>query len=284
MKCWYHSRALESKVEPSYSSKKRGESHLEPHSDMAKSRASKGLLVTPRATPSESEVRRETWLADAAAGFVNPTPANKVYYSVILKALWPAGHGIPGPMLTETQVRAAVDAFRSANGKPPYKDVFRRMRELQGEEGFTSIKKEGNRYQLQSLETSQKREPRAKLRGADWKKLKEQYGYKCASCGGQEPDVKLSPDHKVPRTRHGSNDLGNFQPLCEQCNNRKSTACAGCNLICQVCSWAYPAEYKPIIVGDDNKELVKRAADKHKIPQSDLVNKILRDYFNRDKI
>src|ERR1700758_4854780 len=97
---------------------------------MAKSRASKGLLLTPRATPSESEARREKWLAEAEAGVVSPTPANKLYYSVILRALRPEGHGIPGPILTESDVRTIVDAFRAKNKKKPYKDVFRRMREL----------------------------------------------------------------------------------------------------------------------------------------------------------
>jgi 5-methylcytosine-specific restriction endonuclease McrA len=182
-------------------------------------------------------------------------------------------------MLTEDDVRAAVDAYRAASGKTPYKDVFRRLRELQGDEGFTSIRKEGTRYQLQSLDVSQKREPRGRLNKTDWKKLKEQYDYKCASCGRQEPEVKLSPDHKVPRSRNGSNDLGNWQPLCEQCNIKKANSCQGCQLICQVCSWAFPADYKPIVISDENKERAKREADKLKVPQSDLVNIILRDYF-----
>ena len=56
---------------------------------MAKARASKGLLVTPRTAPNESEARREKWLAEAAASFVTTTPANKLYYSIILEALWP---------------------------------------------------------------------------------------------------------------------------------------------------------------------------------------------------
>jgi hypothetical protein len=73
---------------------------------MAKSRASKGLLLTPRVTPNESEARREKWLADAEATFVSPSAANKLYYSVILRGLWPAAHGIPGPVLTENDVRA----------------------------------------------------------------------------------------------------------------------------------------------------------------------------------
>jgi len=249
---------------------------------MAKSRASKGLLVTPRTLPNPSEARRQKWLADAEAGFVS-SETYRLYYSLILKALWPAGHGIPGPVLTQNDIREAIDAYRRSIGKAPYKDPFRRMRELQGEEGFTSIRKEGVRYQLQSLEVSQKREPRAQLSRSDRKTLMERYGHKCASCGAQEPDVKLSPDHKIPRNRGGSNDLGNWQPLCEQCNNMKSNACRGCALNCNVCSWAFPDDYKQLIITDENKELTKRAADKAKIPQSDLVNTILRNYFNKVK-
>jgi 5-methylcytosine-specific restriction endonuclease McrA len=248
---------------------------------MSKSRASKGLHLTPRVTPNESEGRREKWIADAESGFVATSPTNKTYYSVILRALWPAGHGIPGPVLTEKDIRAAVDAFRQSKGEGPYKDVFRRMRELQGDEGFTAIVKEGTRYQLQSLNVSQKREPRTKLGKADWQKLRERYSHRCASCGQQEPDVKLSPDHKVPRSRNGSNDLGNLQPLCEQCNNIKSNVCGGCTLICQVCSWAFPEEYKQLTIEDTNKVLIKREADKRGVAQSDFVNLILRDYFNK---
>ncbi|MFZ0770476.1 MAG: HNH endonuclease [Thermoguttaceae bacterium] len=248
---------------------------------MPKSRASKGLLVAPRAVPNESEARREKWLADAEAGFVTLHPVNKIYYSAILKALWPPGHGIPGPFLTENEVRSVVDALRAASGKPLYKDPFRRMRELQGDEGFTSIRKEGTRYQLQSLEFGPKREPRRKLAKAQWKLLKEQYDYRCASCGRQEPDVKLSPDHKVPRSRNGSNELGNWQPLCVECNTKKSSSCQNCQLNCYTCNWAFPAEFKALVISDENKELVKRAADKLKVPQSDLVNIILREHFNR---
>jgi hypothetical protein len=251
---------------------------------MGKSRASTGLMLTPRVTPNHSEERRQKWLADAVAGFVTPGAANRSYYAVILHALWPEAHGIPGPIVSEDEVRAAIDAFRGKAGKEAYKDVFRRVRELQGDEGFTSIRKEGTRYQLQSLEIGPKKEPRGKPSKAEWKKIKEKYDYRCASCGKQEPDVKLSPDHKVPRSRNGSNDLDNWQPLCEQCNNIKSHACQGCDLNCYVCSWAFPEEYKLIVIADDNKELAKRAADKLKVSQSDLVNIILRDHFNRTKV
>lgn len=133
---------------------------------MAKARASKGFLLPPKAIPNEPEERRKEWLAKAEAEFVTTTPINKVYYSAILNALWPEGHGIPGPSLTEDEVRAVIDGLREKEGEAPYKDPFRRMRELQGDEGFTSIRKEGSRYQLQSLElrpTTRARFPRLQL-------------------------------------------------------------------------------------------------------------------------
>lgn len=248
---------------------------------MNKGRASKGFLVTPAVTENVSADRRAKWLADASAGFVALSEANRRYYRVILEALWPEGHGIPGPVLSQTDLRAAVDAYRASRGETAYKDVFRRVRELQGEEGFTSIIKEGVKYQLQSLDLTQKREPRAKPPPAMWKKIQEAFDYRCAHCGRQKPDVSLSPDHRRPRARGGSNDEENWQPLCEQCNVLKSSACQGCSLNCMTCSWAYPEIYKPIQVADDNKEQIRRQAEKLGIHQSELVNRILRQHFNK---
>lgn len=248
---------------------------------MAKSRASKGLLLPPRTTPNPSAAARSKWLESAVKGFAATSPALREIYELLLNILWPPGHGIPGPEVSEQDLRNAVDAARAAKGKGPYRDVFRRVRELQGEEGFTSIIKEGTKYQLQSLDVSAKREPRAKPSPALWRKIKEEAGFRCAHCGQQEPSIKLSPDHRVPRSRGGMNDDENWQPLCEQCNNAKSSACQGCQLNCTVCFWAYPETYKPVVVDDDNREQLRRAAEKAGTSQSQLANEIIRDYFLR---
>ncbi|MBK6896067.1 MAG: HNH endonuclease [Alphaproteobacteria bacterium] len=250
---------------------------------MAKNRASKGFLLEPAEKANISVGRREKWLKDAVDNFVTTTPANKKYYEVILNALWPSNHGIPGPILTEKEIRAEVDNYRKTIGKEPYKDVFRRLRELQGEEGFTCIIKEGTKYQIQSLELGSKREPRIKPDKKLWAEIKKRFDYKCAHCGSQEPNIKLSPDHKVPRSRSGGNETENWQPLCEQCNNLKSSACRGCNLNCYVCSWAFPETYKPIVISDENKELIKREAERKKIHQAELANEIIRNYFSKQK-
>jgi hypothetical protein len=246
---------------------------------LSKSRASKGLLLPPRTNPIPDAQAREKWLYDAEVGFVAHGTALKKIYTVLLHKLWPDGHGIPGPQVSESEIRQVIDEVRQADGQKPYVDPFRRMRELQGEEGFTCIIKEGTKYQLTSTQISAKREPRAKPVEKFWKSLKEQRAYACAHCSQTEPAVKLSPDHRVPRSRGGTNDEHNWQPLCEQCNNAKSSACQGCSLNCNVCFWAFPEDYKPIIIDDENREQIRRRAEKTKQGQSELTNLILRDFF-----
>lgn len=246
---------------------------------MAKARSSKGFLETPVETPNISAKSRRAWLDKAYSEFVG-SPANKTYYRLILELLWPEGHGLPGPHVTQAELRAAIDAARTAEGKRPYVDPFRRMRELQGEEGFTSIIKEGVKYQLTTPNVGQKRVPRSKPPQGMWEQIKAHADYRCSHCGQQEPDVKLSPDHRHPRARGGSNDKENWQPLCEQCNTLKSSACQGCQMNCLVCSWAFPETYRPISIADDNKAQIQREAEVRSISQSELVNRILRDYFN----
>jgi 5-methylcytosine-specific restriction endonuclease McrA len=246
-----------------------------------KQRASKGLLLPPRTDPIPNAAAREAWLSKAKGTFVAPGEANKAIFSVILDKLWPEGHGIPGPHVSQTEIRQVIDDTRLSQGEQTYKDPFRRVRELQGEEGFTCIIKEGVNYQLISLNLSPKREPRAKPSKSLWEEIKSQTNFKCSHCGATEPPAKLSPDHRIPRSRGGTNDDENWQPLCEQCNNAKSSACQGCNLNCTVCYWAYPETYKPLVVNDANRELVRRMSDKMKINQSDMVNKVLEEYFRK---
>lgn len=246
-------------------------------------RASKGLLLPPRQEAIPNAAARETWLNKARDGFVAPGEANKAIFLLILSKLWPESHGIPGPHISQSEIRNVIDDARVSQGEPTYKDPFRRVRELQGEEGFTCIIKEGVNYQLASLNLAPKREPRAKPAKSVWTAVKEKTDFKCSHCGATEPPAKLSPDHRIPRSRGGTNDDDNWQPLCEQCNNAKSSACQGCNLNCSVCFWAYPETYKPLVVSDSNRELIRRLSDKTKLSQSDSVNKILEEYFRKIK-
>lgn len=54
-----------------------------------------------------------------------------------------------------------------------------------------------------------------------WHDLKAQYNFTCLDCGKSEPDILLTPDHIIPISKGGSNDIGNIQPLCFHCNTVK---------------------------------------------------------------
>jgi 5-methylcytosine-specific restriction endonuclease McrA len=45
---------------------------------------------------------------------------------------------------------------------------------------------------------------------------------RCAICGNKPP--KLTMDHKVPRSRGGTDAEGNLQPACPRCNVKKGNA------------------------------------------------------------
>lgn len=227
-------------------------------------------LQDPNPTPSPS-VNRDKWLKETVANFVSPSKRNREYYEVILKTLWPEGHGIPGPHVTESKIREAINAYRGAE----YVDTFRRMRELQGEEGLLGIIKGGSKYQLVDLTVSSKRIPRTHLSDAAWKDVLERYNGVCAACGRSVGEKGFQQDHKVPRLRGGSDDLSNWQPLCDECNNFKSTACRDCHLDCKKCCWAFPEKFKPLnIPGDLIARLRKFASERHSNADSIVIELI----------
>lgn len=49
------------------------------------------------------------------------------------------------------------------------------------------------------------------------------HSHRCAYCGSDAP---LTPDHDVPLSRGGSNDISNIVPACLSCNARKGGATA----------------------------------------------------------
>lgn len=208
--------------------------------------------------PIGDDAARSRWLKTVIDGFVARSKANKRYYAAILKALWPKGHGIPGPLVEEPDIRRAVDRVR---GKP-YVDTFRRMRELQGEEGVKGIIKSGNRYQLVDLTISEKRTPRTHLDDKDWDTVLNAYGNRCAVCKKTAPEVQFQQDHKVPRLRGGGDNLENWQPLCNECNNFKSTSCRGCQHDCKKCPWAFPESYKPFNISGELVKNVREYSEK----------------------
>jgi 5-methylcytosine-specific restriction endonuclease McrA len=257
---------------------------------MATERKSRGRQkFFPLVPVSEQDVpensSREVWLKEVCQKFVCPSEANKSYYRVLLEELWPAGHGIPGPHVKEDELRAAIERFRRnqhSGSKPykPYVDVFRRLRELQGEEGITGIGREGKTYQLVSLSLSEKRVPRIKLSDLDWLQILDTYQHTCPVCSRSEPDVRFQQDHKIPRTRGGSNELSNWQLLCDECNNFKSTSCRGCRLECEICSWAFPERFAPLRLSSDNISRLRQIAVNTNSDPHDLLNQIVTNFFH----
>lgn len=231
-------------------------------------------LLSPNPTPSPL-VDRDEWIERAYEGFVSSSPSNKAIYRVILETLWPTGHGIPGPIVENNMIRNAVDKFK---GKP-YLDVFRRLRELQGEEGFLGIVKQGTKYQLIHTNISPKRTPRTHLSDDKWSLVLNHYGNICACCGAHPEEKGFQQDHKVPRLHGGTDDLSNWQPLCDSCNNQKSTACRGCSKDCTKCGWAFPEFYRPITIQGPVLRMLHSYADSHRIDANALVTKLIRDYL-----
>lgn len=224
-------------------------------------------------------INRENWLKEAVDGFVSPSKANKEYYEVILKTLWPEGHGIPGPLVDALDIRKAIDDYR---GKP-YVDTFRRVRELQGEEGFLGIVKGGNKYQLIDITISEKRIPRTHLTDLDWDTILNRYHYQCAVCGRLPERKGFQQDHKVPRLRGGGDVLDNWQPLCDECNNFKSTACRDCQLDCGDCSWAYPEKYKPLNIPGSVIQRLRAYAERINKDANKIVIELIEKELKKDE-
>jgi len=183
------------------------------------------------------------------SGFVAPGQANRKIYKAILDRLLPLGAGIPGPVVSRLDIIDAVDAIKAG-----YRDVFRRLRELQGEEGLTGIIKLGSKYQLVSLAVGAKRSPRKPIGGDFALAVSLRHGGRCAVCGdpiGAEGPTRAELDHKIPRIRGGDNTDANFQALCSACNNAKSTQCSNCPRDCRTCGWAFPERYRPVKLRPD---------------------------------
>lgn len=227
-------------------------------------------LLEPSVVPNTLQ-NRDEWIEKAVEGFATRSPANQLIYRVLLETLWPKNHGIPGPIVSREEIREAVN---KAKGKE-YRDVFRRMRELQGDEGFLGIIKYGQKYQLIHLNISPKKKPRTSLSVENWRRVLEKYGNTCAACGCDPDENGFQQDHKVPRARGGSDDLANWQPLCDSCNIDKSVACRGCKKDCTQCGWAFPEFYRPIRLSGQTLRDVNDYAERKHLDPSRFVTDII---------
>lgn len=204
--------------------------------------------------------------------FVAPGNANRELYRIILECVFPLGAGIPGPLVSESDIRAAINAVR-----PGYKDVFRRVRELQGEEALEGLVKVGRQYQLQHLAIGQKREPRRTVQQSVARQIVLSQGSRCTVCGAPiaTNGNRIDVDHRVPRTRRGTSHESNLQVLCTACNNTKSTQCSNCTLDCSACGWAFPEKYRLIKLQPDIILRLNELAKDANQDVDDVANRLL---------
>jgi len=241
-----------------------------------KTHKSTAALLPPKTTP-DAFIDREKWLQTVISGFVSPSPSNRQYYEVILRTLWPEGHGIPGPHVTTKEIRAAINRFRGGT----YNDPFRRLRELQGEEGIHGLIKQGSVYQLVDLTVAEKRRPRTSLGKAEWEEVLTKYSFKCAACQRNIGEDGFQQDHKVPRARGGSDNLENWQPLCDECNIAKSVACRNCERDCNECCWAYPEKFKPLVLPPKLLQDLRQYAARHFKQPEEIVIPLIQNAIRR---
>ena len=104
------------------------------------------MTLKPVSKNRWSDEERQREIDKVCDGFVAPGAANRQIFRMLIEGLFPPGAGLPGPVLSREDMHKAVHKI-----KPGYKDVFRRVRELQGEEGFHGLVKDRSKYQLQHL-------------------------------------------------------------------------------------------------------------------------------------
>ncbi len=111
--------------------------------------------------------------------------------------------------------------------------------------------------------------------------------YCCATCGIRvEAGVRgLQADHKVPLSRGGSNDIKNWQPMCNNCNVGKRRACEGCSLDCGSCSWAFPEIVGVKTMLAINEQTLRRI-DLYATASGKTIDKVMEeaaDYYIEEK-
>jgi 5-methylcytosine-specific restriction endonuclease McrA len=126
------------------------------------------------------------------------------------------------------------------------KHFDRRARELRDSHGCDIETKHihemsGHAWRINSLEIAETQD-REYLTPTQKQFLFDSSGNRCSICGKvAEAGVRgLQADHKIPLSRGGGNELGNWQPICNVCNVGKRRTCEGCSMDCRSCPWAFP--------------------------------------------
>ncbi|MDE7549021.1 HNH endonuclease signature motif containing protein [Acetobacter fabarum] len=104
--------------------------------------------------------------------------------------------------------------------------------------------------------------------------------YECAVCKKYVlPGTRgLQADHKIPLTRGGTNDLGNWQALCHNCNVVKRRQCMSCSVDCVSCYWAFPEKTNNRIIFSLDEDDVSRVENIER-ETGDKIENILRRYI-----
>lgn len=126
---------------------------------------------------------------------------------------------------SQTEVgKAKRKAWKEANIEKEYASV-KRWREKHP--GYDSIKSkrwaEANTERkrvLSAVSAARCKCPHGEFTTDEFLALCDKYGNRCLCCGEVKP---LSPEHIVPISQGGTNDISNIQPLCHICNLRKGT-------------------------------------------------------------
>lgn len=109
-------------------------------------------------------------------------------------------------------------------------------------------------------------------------KLFKDHDSTCVTCGLKvDAGIRgLQADHKVPLSRGGSNDLSNWQPMCNNCNVGKRRTCEGCLLDCKTCSWAYPEIFGVQTMVSIGEQTLRRI-DAYSAKTSTTLDKVMED-------
>jgi 5-methylcytosine-specific restriction endonuclease McrA len=175
----------------------------------------------------------------------------------LLKRLWTSGNTFPKDWVKSSELLTLTNQ----------KYFDRRLRELRDSGGIDLETKPINGehcWRLNSKNISQIIN-RTYLTTTQKKELFEQAKHTCSICGKFAlAGVRgLQADHRVPLSRGGSEELRNWQPICNECNVVKRRQCQDCTLNCQTCSWAYPEKSSKKLLINIPKDLSQNPEIEH---------------------